>query len=162
MHRNGRIHYEKIKESFLMSLKALDIAVFMVLLSIVMVYVPPVAAPEWAASINTGPMSTLNNANTYSLNSLASSWRAFSGSSQSGISWTSIIDFALLSLRMMLEALVIAATCLVGSITVVFAIQAIFPMIPPVIFICIGAVMFIIIAWAWFQILSGRPGEVLT
>jgi hypothetical protein len=145
-----------------MALKALDIAVFMVLLSVVMVYVPPVAAPEWAGSINTGPMATLNNANTYSLNTLASSWGAFSGSSSNGLSWTSIIDFALLSLHMILEALVIAATCLVGSIAVVFAIQATFPIIPPVIFICVGSVMFIIIAWAWFQILSGRPGEVLT
>jgi hypothetical protein len=146
-----------------MSLRALDIAVFMVTLSIVMVYVPPVAAPEWADSINTGPMATLNNVNTYSLDSLSSSWSAFSGSSAGGtISWTTIIDFTLLSLHMMLEALIIAATCLVGSIAVVFAIQATFPQIPSVIFILIGSVMFIIIAWAWFQILSGRPGEVLT
>ena len=162
LHRNNRIYYETIKESVLMALKALDVAVFMIALSIVMVYVPPVAAPEWANSIDTGPMAILNNANAYSLNSLASSWSAFSGSSQSGISWTSIIDFALLSLHMMLEALVIAATCLVGSIAVIFAIQATFPIIPPAIFICIGSVMFIILAWAWFQILSGRPGEVLT
>ena len=145
-----------------MALKALDIAVFNILLCIAMVYVPAVAAPEWANSINTGPMAALNYANTYSLTALSASWSAFTGDSASGNTWSSIIDFALLSLHMLLEALIIAATCIVGSIAVVFAIQATFPIIPPVIFILVGAVMFLIIAWAWFQILSGRPGEVLT
>ena len=145
-----------------MALRALDIAVWMVALSIVMVYVPPVAAPEWANSINYGPMTALNMVNTYSMNSLAASWSTFSGQSTNGISWSTIIDFALLSLHMILEALVIAATCLVGAIVVIFAIQATFPIIPPVIFVIIGAMLFIIDSWAWFQILSGRPGEVLT
>jgi hypothetical protein len=31
-----------------------------------------------------------------------------------------------------------------------------------VIFILVGSVVYIIYGWAWFQILSGRPGEVLT
>jgi len=146
-----------------MSLRALDIAVFMVALSIAIIYVPPVAAPQWANSINLGPMSALNTVNDYSLERLASSWSAFSGSSSStGLSWATIVDFALLSLSMILEALVIAATLLVGSIGIIFAIQATFPQIPPVIFILGGSVIFIIYGWAWFQILSGRPGEVLT
>ena len=145
-----------------MALRALDIAVFMVALSIVLIYVPPVAAPEWAGSINYGPMKALNTANTYSLNSLADSWSAFSGSSSQGLSWATIIDFALLSLHMILEALIIAVTCLVGTIAIVFALQATFPMIPAVIFIIVGSMLFLMYAWAWFQILSGRPGEVLT
>jgi hypothetical protein len=145
-----------------MGLKALDIAVFMVILSIGIVYVPPVAAPEWAGSINLGPMATLNSASTYNLNALAASWGAFSGSSAQGISWATILDFALLSLHMILEALIIAALILGAPIGVIFALQATFPIIPPVIFILVGAVVFIIEGWAWFQILSGRPGEVLT
>ena len=145
-----------------MALRALDITVFMIAISIVLVYVPPVAAPQWAGSINYGPMKALNTANTYSLDSLAASWDAFSGSSSQGLSWAAIVDFALLSLHMILEGLIIAATCLVGGIAVIFALQATFPIIPPVIFIIIGAIMFIVYAWAWFQILSGRPGEVLT
>jgi hypothetical protein len=146
-----------------MSLRALDITVFMVLLSIVIIYVPPVAAPQWANSINLGPMNALNTVNDYSLNRLASSWSAFSGSSSStGVSWASIVDLALLSLSMLIEALVIAATLLVGSIGIIFAIQATFPQVPAVIFVIGGSVIFIIYGWAWFQILSGRPGEVLT
>lgn len=145
-----------------MAMRALDITVFMVALSLVIIYVPPVAAPEWSGSINLGPMSALNTINTYSLDSLASSWSAFSGSSSGGISWATIIDFALLSLHMLLEALVIAATLLVGSIGIFFALQATFPQIPSVIFILVGSVVYIIYGWAWFQILSGRPGEVLT
>jgi hypothetical protein len=146
-----------------MSLRALDIAVFMVALSIAIIYVPPVAAPQWSDSINLGPMSALNTINDYSLDRLASSWSAFSGSSSStGLSWATIIDFAMLSLSMILEALIIAATLLVGSIGIIFAIQATFPQIPPVIFILVGSVIYIIYGWAWFQILSGRPGEVLT
>jgi hypothetical protein len=144
-----------------MGLKALDIAVFMVILSISVIYVPPVAAPQWAGSINLGPLSTLDSASTYNLNALASSWGAFSGSASQG-SWTAIVDFALLSLRMVLQALLIAALILVAPIGILFALQATFPMIPPVIFMLIGAVVFIIEGWAWFQILSGRPGEVLT
>jgi hypothetical protein len=146
-----------------MSLRALDITVFMVLMSLVIIYVPPVAAPQWAGSINLGPMSALNTYNDYSLEMLASSWAAFSGSASStGLSWTTIVDFALLSLTMILEALMIAATLLVGSIGIFFAIQATFPQIPAVIFIIVGSVVYIIYGWAWFQILSGRPGEVLT
>jgi hypothetical protein len=146
-----------------MSLRALDITVFMVALSIVIIYVPPVAAPQWANSINLGPMNALNTANDYSLNRLSSDWSAFSGSSSStGISWATIVDFALLSLSMLIEALVIAATVLVGSLGIFFAVQATFPQIPAVIFIIVGSVVYIIYGWAWFQILSGRPGEVLT
>ena len=145
-----------------MALRALDIAVFMVSLSIVFVYVPAVVAPQWAGSINLGPISALNTASTYNLDALASSWSAFSGSASGGISWATIVDFALLSLHMLLEGLIIAAICLVGSIGIIFAVQATFPMIPPVIFILVGAIVYIIYAWAWFQILSGRPGEVLT
>ena len=145
-----------------MGLKALDIAVFMVLLSIAIIYVPPVAAPEWAGSINLGPLSSVNTASTYNLNALASNWGAFSGSSSQGNTWAAIVDFALLSLHMVIQGLIIAALILVAPIGILFALQATFPMIPPVIFILIGAVVFIIEGWAWFQILSGRPGEVLT
>jgi hypothetical protein len=144
-----------------MGLKALDIAVFMVILSIAIIYVPSVAAPEWAGSINLGPLSAIDTASTYNLNALASSWSAFSGSASNG-SWAAIVDFAILSLRMVIQALIIAALILVAPIGILFAIQSTFPMVPPVIFILIGAVVFIIEGWAWFQILSGRPGEVLT
>jgi hypothetical protein len=142
-----------------MALRALDIAVFMVALSIVIIYVPPVAAPEWSNSIDLGPMSALNTANTYSLNSLSSSWSAWCGVNGG---WTNIIDAALLGLHMILEALIIAATLLIGSIGIIFAIQATFPQIPAVIFILVGCIVYMIYGWAWFQILSGRPGEVLT
>lgn len=145
-----------------MGLRALDIAVFMVILSISIVYVPPVAAPQWAGSINLGPLSALDTTSTYNLNALADNWDAFSGSSSEGISWGTILDFALLSLHMIIQALIIAALILVAPIGILFALQATFPMIPSVIFILIGAVVFIIEGWAWFQILSGRPGEVLT
>jgi uncharacterized protein YqgC (DUF456 family) len=63
---------------------------------------------------------------------------------------------------MLLQGLIIAALILVAPIGILFALQATFPVIPSVIFILIGAVVFIIEGWAWFQILSGRPGEVLT
>ena len=145
-----------------MGLRAMDIAAFMVILSLVIMYVPPVAAPEWDGTINLGPLSALNVANTYSLDSLVTSWGAFSGSASQGISWTTIVDFTLLSLHMILEALVIGATLLVGSIGIIFALQATFPIIPSVIWIIVGAVVYMIYAWAWFQILSGRPGDVLT
>jgi hypothetical protein len=145
-----------------MGLKALDIAVFMVILSISIIFVPPAAAPQWAASINLGPLSTLNTANTYNLEALAASWSAFTGSTSEGISWLTIVEFSLLSLRMLLEGLIIAALILVAPIGILFALQATFPMIPSVIFILIGAVVYIIFGWAWFQILTGRGGEVLT
>lgn len=145
-----------------MGLRALDIAVFMVIMSIAIIYVPPVAAPEWAGSINLGPLSAIDTISTYNLNALASSWGAFTGSSSQGISWATIIDLALLSLHMILQALIIAALILVAPIGIIFAIQATFPVVPSVIFVLIGAVVFIIEGWAWFQILSGRPGEVLT
>ena len=63
---------------------------------------------------------------------------------------------------MILQALIIAALILVSPIGIILALQATFPMIPSVIFVLIGGVVFIIEGWAWFQILSGRPGEVLT
>jgi hypothetical protein len=145
-----------------MGLRALDIAVFMVVMSIGIVAIPPVAAPQWAGSINLGPLSVLNTASTYNLDALASSWSAFSGSTSEGISWASVVEFSLLSLRMLLQAIIIAALILVAPIGVLFALQATFPQIPSVIFLLIGAVVFIIEGWAWFQILSGRGGEVLT
>jgi hypothetical protein len=145
-----------------MGLKALDIAVFMVLISICIIYVPPVAAPQWANSINLGPFSVLDTASTYNLNALSSSWGAFSGSVSNGISWATILDLTILSLHMLIQGLIIAALILIAPIGVIFALQATFPLIPSVIFLLIGAVVFIIEAWAWFQILSGRPGEVLT
>lgn len=145
-----------------MGLKALDIAVFMVILSISIMFVPSVAAPQWAASINLGPLSTLNTANTYNLDALASSWSAFTGTASEGISWLMVVEFSILSLRMLLQGLIIAALILVAPIGILFAIQATFPMIPSVIFILVGAVIYIIFGWAWFQILTGRGGEVLT
>jgi hypothetical protein len=63
---------------------------------------------------------------------------------------------------MLLQGLIIAAMLLVAPIGIVCAFQATFPQIPTVIFMLVGAVLFIIEAWAWFQILTGRPGEVLT
>jgi hypothetical protein len=145
-----------------MGLRALDIAVFMVLVSICIIYVPPVAAPQWAGSINLGPLSTLNTYSTYNLDALASSWSAFTGSTSEGISWATVVEFSLLSLRMLLQGLIIAALILVAPIGVLFALQATFPMIPSVIFMLIGSIVYIIFGWAWFQILTGRGGEVLT
>ena len=142
-----------------MGLRALDIAVFMVILNLVIIFVPAVAAPQWAGTINVGPLSSLDTEGTFSLTALASSWTAFSGSNGG---WAALIDFALLSLRMILQALIIAALILVSPIGIILALQATFPMIPSVIFVLIGGVVFIIEGWAWFQILSGRPGEVLT
>jgi len=146
-----------------MALKALDIAVFMVMLNLIILYVPPVAAPEWAGSINLGPLSELNTINTFSTASLAASWDAISGSGANGGSaWTSVIDGALLGLHMLLEGLVIAAMILVAPIGILIALQTTFPQIPLVIFVLVGAVFYIIFAYAWFQILTGRGGEVLT
>ncbi len=142
-----------------MGLRALDIAVFMVILNIAIIYVPAVAAPQWAGTINLGPLSSLDNEGTFSLSALASSWSAFSGGNGG---WTALVDFALLSIRMIIQALIIAALILVSPIGILIALQATFPIVPSVIFMLIGAVVFIIEGWAWFQILSGRSGEVLT
>jgi hypothetical protein len=146
-----------------MALKALDIAVFLVILDLAMIFVPPVAAPEWAGSINLGPLSGLNTVNTFSIDSLASSWSAFSGSfAGGGSAWTTIIDGALLGLHMLLEGLIIVAIILVAPIGILIALSTTFPQIPSVIFTLVGAVFYIIFAYAWFQILTGRGGEVLT
>jgi hypothetical protein len=163
LHWSHRLYHEKTKESILMALRALDIAVFMVVLNIVILYVPPVAAPEWADSINLGPLEGLNTIHTFSITSLASSWGAFSGSFLGGGSaWTMILDGALLGLHMLLEGLIIAAIILVAPIGILLALQSTFPQIPSVIFTLVGAVFYIIFAYAWFQILTGRGGEALT
>jgi hypothetical protein len=146
-----------------MAMRALDIAVFMIVLNVVILYVPPVAAPERAGSINLGPLSGLNTYHTYNLDALASSWGAFSGSfSGGGSAWTTIIDGALLGLHMLLEGLIICAIILVAPIGILLALQSTFPQIPSVIFNLVGVVFYIIFAYAWFQILTGRGGEVLT
>jgi hypothetical protein len=163
MHWSYRIYYETITECTLMALKALDIAVFLIVLDLVILYVPPVAAPEWANSVNLGPLSGLNTISTFSITSLAASWDAFTGSAANGgAAWATIVDFALLSLHMLLEGLIICAIILVAPIGILISLQTTFPQIPSVIFILVGAAFYIIFGWAWFQILTGRGGEVLT
>jgi hypothetical protein len=147
-----------------MAMRALDIAVFMILLNIVILQVPPVAAPEWAGSINLGPLSGLNTYHTYNLDALASSWSAFTGSATSGpgTGWLTMIDGALFGLRVMQEGLIIIALILVAPLGILIALQSTFPQIPPTIFNLVGLVFYIIFGFAWFQILTGRGGEVLT
>ena len=141
-----------------MAMRAMDVAVFMLILSTVIVYVPPVAAPEWATAINTGPMNTLAVWNTANLNYLSAQWGAFTGVGTS----LSIVDLALFSLHILVEGFILAFMLLALPIAAFFALASTFPIIPLVIWVLVGVPVFCIWVWAIFQILTGRPGEVLT
>ena len=140
-----------------MGMRAMDFAVFMLILSTVIVYVPPVAAPEWATTINTGPISTLAVWNSVNMNSLASSWSTFTGVGTS----FSILDLALFSLHILIEGFILVFTILALPIGLFFALQSTFPIIPSVIWICIGTPLYCLFIVAISQILTGRPWEVL-
>jgi hypothetical protein len=141
-----------------MALKALDIAVFLLILSAGIVYIPPVAAPEWATAINTGPMNTLAVWNTANLNYLSNQWQAFTGVGTS----LSILDLALFSLHILVEGFILAFMILALPIGAFFALAYTFPMIPVVLWTLVGIPIFCVYVWAIFQVLTGRPGEVLT
>ena len=141
-----------------MAMRAMDIAVFTLILSTVIVYVPAVAAPEWATAINTGPMNTVAVWNTANLNYLNSQWSAFTGVGTS----LAILDLALFSLHILVEGFILAFMILALPIGAIIALASTFPAIPTIIWTLIGVPIFCIWVWAVFQILSGRPGEVLT